>query len=90
MAEGKKPILQACDIKKSYGHVEALRGVSLDIHAGEILAIVGDNGAGKSTLIKILAGAIAPDSGKIIVDGHAYDKLNPRQALDLGISTISV
>ena len=84
----KKPILQVRNIKKSYGHVEALRGVNLDVYSGEILAIVGDNGAGKSTLIKTLAGAIAPDSGKIIVEGRAYDKLSPRQALDLGISTV--
>ncbi len=84
----KKLFLQVRNIKKSYGHVEALRGINLDVYMGEILAIVGDNGAGKSTLIKSLAGAIAPDSGHIIVEGQAYDKLSPRQSLDLGISTV--
>ena len=89
MAETEKKLfLQVCDIKKNYGHVEALRGVDLDVYSGEILAIVGDNGAGKSTLIKTLAGVIVPDGGKIIVEGQAYDKLNPRQALNLGISTV--
>ncbi|OPX85866.1 MAG: Galactose/methyl galactoside import ATP-binding protein MglA [Pelotomaculum sp. PtaB.Bin104] len=88
METEKKLFLQIRDIKKNFGHVEALRGVDLDVYTREILAIVGDNGAGKSTLIKALAGVLAPDSGKIIVEGQAYDKLNPRQAMDLGISTV--
>ncbi|HBC94266.1 MAG TPA: sugar ABC transporter ATP-binding protein [Pelotomaculum sp.] len=89
MAEAEKKLfLQVRNLKKSYGHVEALRGVDLDVYTGEILAVVGDNGAGKSTLIKSLAGALVPDSGKIIVEGQTYEQLNPRQALDLGISTV--
>lgn len=89
MAEREKKLfLQVRNLKKNYGNVEALRGIDLDVYTKEILAIVGDNGSGKSTLIKTLAGAIAPDSGKIIIEGQPYAKLNPRQALDIGISTV--
>ncbi len=82
------PFLQVIDIKKSFGHVEALRGASLEVYPGEILAIVGDNGAGKTTLIKTLSGVISPDSGEIVIEGKVYPRLNPKQALDLGISTV--
>lgn len=81
-------VVQVIDLSKSYGCVEALRGVSLDIYAGEVLAIVGDNGAGKSTLIKILSGALAPDQGQIVAGGKAYSALCPAQAIGLGISTV--
>jgi len=86
--EKKEPFLRVKDIKKSFGHIEALRGASLEVYPGEILAIVGDNGAGKTTLIKTLSGVISPDSGEIIIEGKSYHKLNPKQALDLGISTV--
>lgn len=89
MEEGKKqPFLQVKNVKKRYGRVEALRGADLEVYPGEILAIVGDNGAGKTTLIKTLSGAISPDSGEIMIEGKIYQELNPRQALDLGISTV--
>lgn len=81
-------LLKTSDIKKSFNHVKALRGVSISAYAGEVLAIVGDNGAGKSTLIKILSGAISPDSGTIEIDGEVYNKLNPKLAGDIGISTV--
>lgn len=83
-----KPLLAVKDIKKSFGHVEALRGVSLEAYAGHVLAIVGDNGAGKSTLIKTLSGVLSPDSGEIIVEGNSYKKLTPKLALANGISTV--
>lgn len=75
-------------LKKSFGHIQALRGISFDMYANEVTAIVGDNGAGKSTLIKIIAGVIEPDEGKIVINGNTYNKLTPKQAIRLGISTV--
>ena len=73
---------------KSFGHVEALRGVDLDLYEGEILALVGDNGAGKSTLIKILPGALVPDEGQIWIDGALADVRTPADARLYGIETV--
>lgn len=88
MEDRTSPLLKTSDIKKSFNHVKALRGVSISAYVGEVLAIVGDNGAGKSTLIKILSGAISPDSGTIEIDGKVYNKLNPKLAGDIGVSTV--
>jgi ABC-type sugar transport system ATPase subunit len=68
--------------------VEALKNVDLTLYRGEVLGLVGDNGAGKSTLIKVLAGAILPDSGKILYDGEEVHIRNPKDAKRLGIETI--
>ena len=70
------PILEAVDIRKSFGGVRALKGVSLDARPGEVHALVGENGAGKSTLIKILTGAVTPDEGTIRLDGEALQELS--------------
>ncbi|MEO9176281.1 MAG: ATP-binding cassette domain-containing protein, partial [Gaiellales bacterium] len=82
------PIFEARDIVKRFGRVTALRGVSYDLRAGEVHAIVGDNGAGKSTLIKILSGVMAPTSGEILIDGEAVTLGSPREARSLGIETV--
>ena len=58
------------DLAKHYGGVQALRGVSLHVNAGEVLGVVGDNGAGKSTLLKILSGATFPSAGEVLLEGH--------------------
>lgn len=75
-------------IAKSYPGVQALAGVDLTLHPGEVLALLGENGAGKSTLIKILAGAIAPDAGTIHLHGAAADIRNPLHAQRAGIAVI--
>jgi fructose transport system ATP-binding protein len=81
-------VLQARGITKSYGHVQALRGVDLELYVGEVLGLVGDNGAGKSTLIKILSGAIQPDAGEILVDGRPVQLRSPVEARHHGIETV--
>ncbi len=75
-------------IVKSYGRTVALRGVDLDVLAGEVVGLIGDNGAGKSTLIKILSGFEHPDSGEIEVSGRRVDMSSPADARSLGIETV--
>ncbi len=75
-------------VTKSYGAVEALRGVDLEIRAGDVLALCGDNGAGKSSLVKILSGAHAHDGGVFEIEGKAVRFASPQDALTRGIATI--
>ena len=75
-------------IVKSYGRTVALRGVDLDVSAGEVVGLIGDNGAGKSTLIKILSGFERPDSGVIEVSGRRVNMSSPAVARSLGIETV--
>lgn len=82
------PLLSLRAVAKSYGAVEALRGVDLDVHAGDVLALCGDNGAGKSSLVKILSGAHAPSAGTIEIEGAPARFASPHDALDRGIATI--
>jgi len=81
-------LLTMRDISKRFGATQALRGVSLDVRAGEVLALIGENGAGKSTLMKILSGAHAPDSGLIELAGQTYAPGNPLQARHAGMAMI--
>ncbi len=81
-------ILRAVDIRKSYGGVHALKGVSLDLQKGEVHALAGENGAGKSTLIKILAGATQADSGQIYLHQQLVKNISPRRARALGIGIV--
>jgi ribose transport system ATP-binding protein len=82
------PYLAMRGIAKSYPGVRALDGVDFDVRAGEVHALVGENGAGKSTLMKILAGAVAPDSGEIDVEGKRVLIASPRDAEKLRIAII--
>lgn len=82
------PILEARALEKSFDGVRALRGVSFDVRAGEVHALVGENGAGKSTLIRALTGAIHPDRGTITVDRQSFRALDPAKARLLGIVPI--
>jgi len=81
-------ILEVMEISKRFGGVHALEKVSLDLYAGEVLALAGDNGAGKSTLIKSISGVHKPDEGTISYDGKPVTFENPQQARDHGIETI--
>ena len=73
---------------KSFGAVRALRGVSLHLMAGEVLAVLGDNGAGKSTLVKCIAGSVAPDAGRIVLDGREVRFRGPRDARSHGVEMV--
>jgi ABC-type sugar transport system ATPase subunit len=82
------PLLSLHGISKSFGGLQALRGIDLDIHAGEILALVGDNGAGKSTFIRIISGAETADSGSIQFSGRPVSIRSPNDARAIGIETL--
>jgi D-xylose transport system ATP-binding protein len=88
MAADAAPLLRLEGIGKSYGAVHALSGVDLDVHRGEVLALVGDNGAGKSTLVKAIAGAHAADAGRIVFEGREVRIGSPQAAAELGIATV--
>ncbi len=87
-SERVSPFLKVENITKNFGNIEALKGVSLESHLGEVLAIVGDNGAGKSTLIKIISGVFTQDHGEIWINGEKQENLNPKVCLSKGISTV--
>ena len=82
------PLLEASNISKSYAGVRALKRVSFDLLPGEVHAVVGENGAGKSTLIKIVTGAVEPDSGTLRIAGPIVENHNPTQAHALGIAVV--
>jgi ABC-type sugar transport system ATPase subunit len=81
-------LLRAEGISKSFGAVVALKGVTLELAAGEVAGLVGDNGAGKSTLVKILSGVLRPDAGTIRLDGRDADLASPAAARAQGIETV--
>jgi rhamnose transport system ATP-binding protein len=83
-----RPLLSVVDVTKSFGPTHALRGVSLDLVAGEIHALVGENGAGKSTLIKVMTGLYRPDAGHLTIDDEDVDLRNPAEAQAAGIACI--
>ncbi|HEY5742173.1 MAG TPA: sugar ABC transporter ATP-binding protein [Terrimicrobiaceae bacterium] len=82
------PLLQLREITKSFQAVRALRGVSFDLHRGEVHALLGENGAGKSTLIKVITGAHQPDSGSIEIEGKPVTRLDPATSRAMGIAAI--
>jgi D-xylose transport system ATP-binding protein len=82
------PLLQLRGIGKTFGPVQALTDVDLDIPAGQVTALVGDNGAGKSTLIKCIAGIHQPSSGQILWNGRPVQLHSPREAAHLGIAAV--
>lgn len=83
-----QPILQVRELYKRFGGLVAVDHVSLDIHPGEVVGLLGDNGAGKSTLIKMISGAYKPDGGQILLHGEAVSFSTPLEARRRGIETI--
>lgn len=80
--------LEIADVHKRYGGVLAVRGVSMQIHSGEVRAIVGKNGAGKSTVIEMLSGSVRPDSGTMTLCGRPLEVGSPRAARAAGVETV--
>ena len=83
-----EPILKLRGVSKQFGAVQALADIELDIHAGEVVALVGDNGAGESTLVKVLAGVHQPTAGTVEFMGKAVTLDSPGRALEMGIATV--
>ncbi len=86
--ENNELLVSLKNITKIYGTHKVLDNISFDLRKGEIHCLVGENGAGKSTLIKILSGAISPESGEVYISGQKVPFMTPRKAIELGISTV--
>ncbi|HEV7566940.1 MAG TPA: ATP-binding cassette domain-containing protein, partial [Microbacteriaceae bacterium] len=84
----QQPILSLQHASKSFGAIRALEDVSIDLHAGEVHALVGENGAGKSTLVKILGGVHLPDTGSLSIGGRDVVLQGPAAARDAGVAII--
>jgi ABC-type sugar transport system ATPase subunit len=82
------PLLDIVDVSKAYGGVQALANVSVNVHEGEVLAVVGENGAGKSTLVGVAAGRVVPDSGHVAVQGDRLLSHGPAEAKKAGIRLV--
>ena len=86
--EVRQPVLEMFEVSKAYGSVQAIQNISFTIHAGEVIALVGDNGAGKSTIVRILAGADVPDAGQVVLDGRKLDYGDPARVRAMGLETV--
>ena len=81
-------LVKVSQVTKSFGGVHALRGIDLEVRAGEVNALLGENGAGKSTLIKIIAGVIAADTGSIEISGHDHSFKSPAESRAAGVAVV--
>ncbi|HEY1822590.1 MAG TPA: ATP-binding cassette domain-containing protein [Trebonia sp.] len=86
--EAGRLLVRCAGVSKYFGGVQALRDVSLEFRAGEILCLLGDNGAGKSTLVKILSGVYQPDEGELWFEDERVENLTPRRAQDHGVQAV--
>lgn len=82
------PLLEVQNVSKYFGSVIALKDISMKLHAGRVMCLLGDNGAGKSTLIKILSGVHQPSEGQYFFEGKEVHFTSPRDALNVGIATV--
>ena len=82
------PLLEVENVSRYFGSVIALKDISMSVHAGEVMCLLGDNGAGKSTLIKIFSGVYPPSEGRYLVEGNEVHFGSPREALAAGIATV--
>jgi D-xylose transport system ATP-binding protein len=87
-ARSGEPLLALHGVSKRFGAVQALDGVDFDVHAGEVVGLVGDNGAGKSTLVKVMSGIYTADAGEYRFDGEVRHVGGPNAATALGVATV--
>ncbi len=83
-----QPLVQLSHVTKSFGPVQVLKDVTIEMNRGEVVCLAGENGAGKSTLIKIMTGAIPRDSGQYLIDGKDVGSPTPAQARELGVGVV--
>jgi ABC-type sugar transport system ATPase subunit len=88
VSEPRQPLLVVEDVDKHFPGVQALKGVSMTLAAGEVHGLVGQNGAGKSTLVKCISGVYAPDAGRIVLDGEPIGTYSPKHAVELGVAVV--
>src|SRR5262245_55098584 len=88
LTTGKSLAIEAVDVSRSFGGVDALTSAALTARFGEVHALVGENGAGKSTLIKIIGGTVKPDAGSVVIDGEDVTDGGPRAAGRVGVGTV--
>src|SRR5919107_2539721 len=86
--ERNGPLLRVSGIDKSFGAVQALKGVDFEVRRGEVVALIGDNGAGKSTLINVITGVFPPDSGEMVFGGERVEFASPHYARERGIEAV--
>jgi simple sugar transport system ATP-binding protein len=87
-ADSAEIAIEAVDVWKEFGHVQALRGASIAVRRGEIVGLVGDNGAGKSTLLKFMCGALQADAGQLAIGGEPVELLGTRDARARGVEVV--
>jgi len=83
-----EPLLEAHDVVKTFGRVQALRGANFTVYPNEVVALIGDNGAGKTVLVKCLSGVFQPDAGEILIEGKPVRLDSPLAAMHRGIETV--
>lgn len=86
--DGESRVMRVRHLGKSFGATKALSECNIDVHSGEIRALLGENGSGKSTLVKLLSGVLAPDAGTIEIGGRPLTGLSPRRAQAAGVATV--
>jgi len=86
MGHGRRRVLEVSDLRSAYGRIEVLKGVSLEVRAGEVVALIGSNGAGKTTLLRALSGVQPITGGEIRFLGERIDRLPPHRRVELGVT----
>jgi len=84
--DGGRPLLSVQDINTYYGAIQALRGISLEVHEGEIVTLIGSNGAGKSTTLRSISGITPPKNGRIVFQGREISQLPAHEVAEMGIA----
>jgi len=83
------PLLQVSDLKVHYGHIEAVKGISFELHEGQITTLVGANGAGKSTTLLALSGLVKKAAGRVVLDGRDVTKMSPHNIVSSGMVQVA-